>query len=246
MAFILFLFSGAAACGSAAAALLLYRRLPPAWLCEYGEEPGEAHLAERRCPSAGTAFCLMSAAVCAALTAAWSGTAGMSAADMKSLIYDGLFVVMAAVVLMTAALADSDYCIIPDQMCGAALGMAVIWTPVRWDWPALADTLKGGAVCGGLMLASALIGSLLSGQEGAGAGDVKFLAAAGALAAAAAGPGSWLAASLTVFCGAVLSSAVWFAILLVLKKAEYGDARPLGPWIALSALIVIGYCLRGL
>ncbi len=149
-----------------------------------------------------------------------------------------LFLSVVSLILFPAALCDADYCIIPDQSCLLALLTAFL-TGIYTDGLAGCVTAAGGGLLSGtMMLLASLFTRLASGKEGIGMGDVKLLTACGSLAASAAGPGSWMSASCCVYVFSILSSAVWFAFLLLCRRARYGDARPLGPWIVLGSLLV--------
>ena len=219
---------------TACIALLLYLKTPAGWLCEAGETPREEHAPERRCPHRKTSILLMTAATELACALS-SQILRLPAPDFREL----LFLSAAAIILFPAALSDADYCIIPDQTCLAALLLAMLKDLSSSGLSGLASAISGGILCGTMTLLASWLGRLMSGAESVGMGDVKLLTACGALACSEAAPGLWMTAAGSVYIGSVLSSAVWFSALLLCRKAQYGDARPMGPWIVLSTLLVL-------
>ena len=145
-----------------------------------------------------------------------------------------LYFVMISVLLAAAALSDIDYCIIPDQLSAGVAALAALYAAVCGS-PAGAASGAAGAAC--LILLSALLGRIVSGQEAFGMGDVKLMAACGA--AAGSPGGDWMTASAVFFSASVISSAVWFALLLIFRKSEPGASHPMAPWIAASAAAVL-------
>ena len=219
-------------------ALQLYLNMPSGWLCEAGETPLPEHLAENRCPHRKTAFILMTSAT--ALVFSISGNFCRSVPDYGDL----LFLSVVSTALFPAVLSDLDYRIIPDQSCLAVFLAAVLKELFSSGLPGLGTTVGGGFLCGFMMLLPTLISFLLSGKESIGMGDVKLLTACGAAAASASADGFWLMAACSVYILCVFSSALWFSLLLLCRRAQYGEARPLGPWIALATLLTIALCLK--
>lgn len=243
--------------------LLIYLNLPAHWLCETGENPLEKHLPRNRCPRRLTALLIMTV-VTAFLLLTVCGADLYDLIEPDSLLFSEpdspffsesesagrrilaepavpakvLFLLTAELLLLPAALCDMDYCVIPDQSCAGALFLALIGGFFFRGAGGLAAALAGALFCGLMMLLSSGLSVLFSGKEGMGMGDVKLAAAGGALAASAADPGMWFFESGSVFVSSVLLSAVWFSILLLFHRAQYGDARPMGPWIILSVLTI--------
>ncbi len=215
--------------------LLLYLSMPAAWLCETGEMPDASHRPSCRCPRRLSALGLMTVVNFAVLGMAAGAEQTPFVFFRERMIFQGI----ALLILLPAVLSDVDYRIIPDQCClaGCLLGL---FRGMMAGWRGLGGAFGGLLLCGGLMLLSSLTAWLISGREGMGMGDVKLAAACGSLAAASAAPGAWGIAACAVFVGAVMSSGVWFSVLLLLGRARYGDARPMAPWIVLSALLVLG------
>lgn len=252
--------------------LLIYCHLPDAWLCDFDEKPGPAHLPENRCPRRRLSLFCMAATVFAALMMKLQG---LQQEDPGILLPPGeegwvpsvyaireiLLLLLAAAILLPAALSDADYYIIPDQLCALAAAAALLEGFFQGDGRGLLsssieETLSfslsaggmrflpvrpaaGGLLCFLLLLLSFGLGRLFSGKEGLGMGDVKLMTACSALASSAAGPEDWALASFSVYSCSVMSSAVWFSLLLLSGRAFYGEARPMAPWIVLSTLIVM-------
>ena len=249
--------------------LLIYRCLPDAWVCDFNESPGPVHRSDNRCPRRRLSlFCMSAVVFCMLLLKLGyyplnpAGSAAEGNDYFSSLpLREGVFFLLAALVLLPAALSDIDYFIIPDQLCALTAAVALLngiiqeagqgtgSLPVDESvsiilsssglLSALLLPAAGGLLCGFLMILSGGLSWLLSGKEGVGMGDVKLIAACGTLASSAAGQEDWAAASLFVFTAAILISAVWFSVLLLSGRASYGEARPLAPWIVLSAMLVL-------
>ena len=210
----------------------LYLKMPAAWLCEAWETPEERHQPPYRCPRRKTVL-----TVCAALLAAFSillhGREGGSEG-----LQEIVFLLAAAVILLPAVWSDLDFRIIPDQVCLAAFVTALLRGLTEAGASGVTAAIGGGMLAGALMLSSCLAGYLVSGKEGMGMGDVKLSAACGALTACT-DPGLWWMRASAEFTVAVLTAAIWFSVLLICRRARYGDAEPLAPWIVLSVFLVI-------
>ena len=210
-----FIISAAVSFLTAWTALQFYLLMPSAWLCEPDEIPREEHLSKNRCPHRIITLFLNS--VAAMLFIVLSGYPGFRYFDIQNLI----LLCSICISLFPAVLSDLDYCIIPDQVCLSALITAF---------------LKG-------LLTSGLSGlKTAAGIDCIGMGDVKLLTACGALVASFAVPELWATAACTVYIFSILSSAVWFSILLLGRQVQYGEARPLAPWIVFSTLLIIALC----
>ncbi len=248
-----FLISAAAVCISAAAAYItmaVYFRIPPGWLCDYGEEPEEKHLPENRCshPAGCTAALtavsiIMQIILMRGFFIQQGNYISAAASEYREMLFLSggfadlmvreIFLLAGYAVLMTAALADAVYMIIPDQCCAALLVLSLLRLAGA---NRLQDMLTGAALAGGLMLVSMFIGRLAAGAGSTGMGDLKLMAACGAYLGASWG-GECSGAVLAFYVTAVLSNGIWSALLVLLKKTSYGEPRPFGPWIAVSALL---------
>ena len=219
----------------------IYRRLPDHWLCEYGEAPSEIHRPEHRCANSKRTLLLLTAAVWMALLSVFIRRTGGILDSAYGQWTELSYMMLMSLILLPSVLSDLDYLIIPDQTCAAAAAAAVLKVGLMDGFSGVTDAAAGGLTCGVLAWISAAVPSFLTGSESMGMGDLKLLTACGAAAAASAEEGTGYMAGISVFSGAVLMSAVWFSLLLLLGKSCCGDARPMAPWIVFSALMSIAW-----
>lgn len=239
--------SGLVALGS----LAIYMRLPARWLCEYGEDPEPAHEPAHRCggtpagrrvraaaAASATLVCLALQAIPVPFLPDVPASQGYSPAQAALLT-------IILICLVVAALSDVDYLIIPDQIPAALLVLAVIRcaavpavsVAVMGAWsqaPAtfaegILQALSGAALAAGAMLLAALPSRLICGSGALGFGDIKLLAACGAVVGAS---GALLMFVITVF-----SSAIFLAAGLVAGRFELRSAHPMAPWIAAATVV---------
>jgi len=128
-----------------------------------------------------------------------------------------------AAALLVIAMIDFEHKIIPDSITlpGIAFGLAAGYYLVGWR-----DSLMGLAVGGGLFYLLAVLS-----RGGMGGGDIKFIAAAGALL-------GWQKVLLIIFLGAFLGSCVGLPLILMKKKSRKSEI-PFGPFLAAGTLAVI-------
>lgn len=219
----------------------IYRRLPDYWLCEYGEAPSEIHRPEHRCTNSKRILFLLTAVVWIPLLSVFLGKPEGILDSGYGEWTELLYMMLMSLILLPSVLSDLDYLIIPDQICAAAAAAAVLKGGLMDGFSGVTDAAAGGLTCGVLAWISAAVPSLLTESESMGMGDVKLLTACGAAAAASAEEGSGYMAGISVFSGAVLMSAVWFSLLLLLGKTCCGDARPMAPWIVFSTLMSMAW-----
>ncbi len=233
-------------------AAALYRRLPPAWLCEYGQLPGREHDRSARLVK-GTHGVFLSAGAAVLMmifyyghtSAELSGTGSPPALQQDNctlLIGDASYLAAGFVILAAASLGDMEYRIIADPLCAALFvlgGMrGAVYALGYGAYIEAAGTVLGGVLlCGGLMLAVSLITMLIYRTETIGMGDIKLLGAGGAYCSAAWMQHDWIAASIFVFCTAVILSGICSAVLLITHRVRPGDGLPMGPWIAAAVLL---------
>lgn len=232
-----------------AASLILYKRLPARWLCEYDEFPEELHLPGFR--AAGTG--LQRAAVFAGVWGlVFAGlvlrSRGMRASAGVFGDGGGAFAVCLPVMILfvTAALCDGAYKILPDQLVlGAAAGAAVLrcaeagYSAISWGGSGAAAreaVVQGLGDCGAgalaglsVMLFSTVLGALFCGRAPFGAGDVRLMMACGAAAAS-------FEAVLMIFCTGMLLSGLFLGAGVALGKLAPGNSIALGPFLVLAAL----------
>ena len=216
---VLCLAGGAAAgCGSAA----LLNRVPASWLCDYGEQPTPALLGTRiRFVSGGTVLAVLFAA-CFTLFAVQYG------------ISPRLFTaVLAALPLVWAAWADLRYRIIPDQFAGLLLAAALLYRLSFGSAWELLRALAGAAAGAGLILLMEALGRLLYHREAMGGGDVKLMAAAGALAG--------FPLVFILFLLTVLLAFVYIVYAAVRHRLNDELYLPFAPYIDLAALLLLAF-----
>lgn len=129
--------------------------------------------------------------------------------------------------LIVATFVDLDFKIIPDEITLGGLAMGLIVSPI------LPHGIKGaffGAILGGgILWLVAFSYEKLTGREGMGFGDVKFLAMMGAFL----GPKSVI---LIILVASLVGSAVGIAMMVFFKKSRL-YALPFGPFLALGATV---------
>ena len=135
------------------------------------------------------------------------------------------FLVTAVVstVLVIITVIDLQHRIIPDKITlpGIVFGFAAGFYLEGWR-----DSLIGFFVGGGLFYLIAVLS-----RGGMGGGDIKFIAAAGALV-------GWQKVLLIIFIGALSGSVVGIA-LMALKGGTRKSMIPFGPFLALGTLLVL-------
>ncbi len=136
-----------------------------------------------------------------------------------------IFVVLGpALVIITVI--DLEHQIIPDiiTLPGIVFGLAAGSYMVGWK-----DSLLGLLLGGGLFYLIADIYYRLRNTMGMGGGDIKYIAAAGALL-------GWKKVLLAIFIGAFLGAIVGLAGMID-KKLNYLSKIPFGPFLAAGTLI---------
>lgn len=201
-------------------------RVPAKWLCDYGEEPGAALMAGVRFPLLRTGVpCALLLALC-----------GMGCVLVYGVSLYSALLILVLCMLLLVALGDGKYSIIPDQftaltgiLCLAA-GYADLLSSqtfiTAWWQPLL------GAFSGFLLLFLIdLLCRAVAKKDGFGFGDVKLMAAIGALFGF---PMVFLA-----FFFAVLTALVHIIILFFAKKAKNGSYLPMGPYICTGCTLLL-------
>lgn len=201
-------------------------RVPAKWLCDYGEQPSRELLAGVRFPLLRTgAPCAVVLALCGAGCVFVYGVS----------LYSALLILVLCMLLLTA-LGDGKYTIIPDQftVLTGALCLAAGYTDLftkqvfisSWYQPLL------GALSGFLLLFLIdLLCRAVAKKDGFGFGDVKLMAALGALFGF---PTIFLA-----FFFAVLTALVHIIILFFAGKAKNGSYLPMGPYICTGCTLLL-------
>lgn len=150
---------------------------------------------------------------------------------VHALIADTLFFY-----LLTISVIDYRYRIIPDEL---SLSLLVIGLAISGINPFLQSSGRWGYVesgcamlAGGLfMLGLAWIGEKVFKKEALGGGDIKLVAAFGALL-------GWRGLFGSLFLGS-LSGGVLGLALLLSKKKQRGETLPFGPFLSLGAFVTI-------
>ena len=145
----------------------------------------------------------------------------------------GLTVLAAEVVLfawlsIALGVIDLEHRILPDVMTypGIALGLVGAWLGGWTTWPL---ALLGAAVGAGLPIIVIVLYKLLRGEEGMGWGDVKYLAAIGAVV----GPRECL----WVLVLAAVAGAVIGIGLILAGRGSGKTALPFGTFLALAVVV---------
>jgi len=135
-------------------------------------------------------------------------------------------IVVPALVIITVI--DIEHQIIPDVITlpGIIFGLAAGSYLNGW-----LDSVLGLALGGGLFWLLAEGYFLLRGKMGMGGGDIKYIAAAGALV-------GWVQVMFIIFAGA-LTGGIFGGVGMGVKKLDFLSRIPFGPFLALATLISI-------
>ena len=140
--------------------------------------------------------------------------------------------------LITITIIDFHHRIIPDELSLSLLITGCVtayWNP--WiggtPWIKVLNSV-GATVSGGLlMLGLAYAGEKAFKKEALGGGDVKLIAASGAIL-------GWPGVSAPLFLGS-LTGGIAALMLLVLKKKKLGETLPFGPFLSLGIYVTCLY-----
>lgn len=201
------------------AAYLFMNRLPAAWFSETGEEPHPALKKTIRWPMLPwlPLSCILLAVV------------SVLAAKIQIGMLFPVLNTLALMLLWMIALSDARFTIIPDQFCSGLAALGILRLMIINTSDALWAVGIGLAIAAVLPWLIGYLWSVLRHQEALGFGDVKLLAA------------------LAIYCGwpdvglilliTLLIAGLTFGILMLLKRLQIGDSRPLGPYICLATAI---------
>jgi len=208
---------------SMAANAIGYNYVPASWLCDYGEEADAERRSHRR-------IGVVVFGILCALSIFCAVALFRSGKPIRSVI--GLLI--SAEWLMLGAWADIRYTVLPDQIAigVAAIGLLLrgIAVPSEGVWT-LADGAIGAVIGGGVLALIGLIGARVTGaEETMGMGDVKLLAAIGVSLG--------IRGMIYGYILLLLTAGLSFGVLMAIGRLHRGDYRPLGPFIALSAIAV--------
>ena len=142
-----------------------------------------------------------------------------------------VFALLATALLIVSCI-DIAHTIIPDAITlpGIVVGMCTsLWlTPVG-----IRNAILGVVLGGGLFLLMAILSVMILKREGMGGGDIKLIAMLGAFL-------GWHAVLVTIFLAAVLGACVGLSLIL-LRCQGRREPLPFGPFLALGALLAMGW-----
>ncbi|WP_020676421.1 prepilin peptidase [Geopsychrobacter electrodiphilus] len=132
--------------------------------------------------------------------------------------------------LVVITFIDLDHQIIPDviSLPGIVIGFACTFAV---PWVTWFDSLLGIALGGGLLLSIAWVYQFLTKREGMGGGDIKLLAMLGAFL-------GWKAIFPLIFIASLCGTFVGLPLMLI-RRENTRLALPFGPFLAVSAIIVL-------
>lgn len=153
-------------------------------------------------------------------------TYGLS--DIKTYTY-----MLLAPMLITVILIDYKKQIIPNRLTLTIFELGLIFSFVQGvsNLNIAIDSCLGMIVGTGIFLFITLVGSLISGKEAIGFGDVKLVGALGLFF----GWRSIIAISIIAF----LVGSIFSIILLIVKRKKTDEYIPFGPFIVLASFIII-------
>ena len=213
-------------------AIKLFNWIPASWLVDYGEEVSDEM-------SNGNRLTFRKNGMFLAIY--FTGIIMLILMHYYNIIYLPVLL-LACFILIIIGISDKKYMIIPDQavialaISGLLLYLMEIYlgrgnTNDVFFHHTLYSPLLGALIGGGTIFAIGFIGSVIVKKEAMGFGDVKLLAAVGALV------GTY--GIILVLIMTVLISGIWFIILMLAQKLKRGDYQPLGPFIVAATVIYI-------
>jgi len=144
----------------------------------------------------------------------------------------GIVFALLTTALLIVSCIDLVHTIIPDAITlpGIVVGIgASLWlTPVG-----IRNAILGVVLGGGLFLLMAILSVMILKREGMGGGDIKLIAMLGAFL-------GWHAVLVTIFLAAVLGACVGLTLIL-LRCQGRREPLPFGPFLALGALLAMGW-----
>lgn len=196
----------------------IFNKMPAAWLCDYGQEPGQELTDPYVQRIKGHPWKLV-----------FSGF--FAAGGIYLVVMDWQFAIAAVAAcwaLLMIALADGKYMIVPDQFVILLAICAMGFIPYHSSF---LQPLWGLLLGGGAMAVCGILGRLAVGEETLGMGDVKLMAAAG-LALGLKGT------AVTLIFAAVVSG-IYFGWGIIRKKWTAKAQKPLAPFLAAGAMVYL-------
>ena len=132
------------------------------------------------------------------------------------------------IILLAISMVDLATKLIPDSVLLVG-GVSALIFAIMGNVISLKESLMGGAVMGGVLLAIALIGEFVLKKESMGFGDVKLSVMIGLFI-------GWEMALLAVFLSAIFASVISIGGLLV-GRMKFGKPFAFGPFLALGAIV---------
>jgi prepilin signal peptidase PulO-like enzyme (type II secretory pathway) len=196
-------------------AVIFFNKIPPSWLCDYGESTSHKLWAIRidKYP--------------------WAPIFSLAFMIMMYIMWDmGPLYIIAAIFslwfLLLISISDIKYMIVPDQFVLAISVTAIGFIPFQ---NGILSSLYGAILGGGSFLVIGLAGKLLLKKEAMGFGDVKLMAAIGLVVGM---KGIVIVIIITFF-----SSGIIMGIGLLRGKLNKESYQPLAPYIAASTAAFI-------
>lgn len=199
-------------------AVYFFNKMPPQWLCDYGEEPSEElkDIYTQRVKSYPWKFIFTMLFVVLGIKLAMD--------DWQFAIAG----ICALWLLLEMAIADAKYRIVPDQLVILLALTALGFIPFHGSWM---DCLFGGLAGFGVMGFVAVIGKMAYRRDALGGGDIKLFASLGLI--------TGLTGILVIFVLTTLLSAAHLIWLLARKKIKRSDTVAMVPYIAIAASIYL-------
>lgn len=140
--------------------------------------------------------------------------------------------------LIVGTFVDLDHFIIPDTVSlgGCVYGvLACLLVPELQDtfsrWDAFKSSILGLVIGGGGLLVISIVGALVFQKDAMGLGDVKLLAAIGALL-------GWKAVLFTIIAASFIGSFIGLAVIIQ-RKQKSGIPIPFGPFLSGGCIVYI-------
>ncbi len=225
--------------GTAILSMKIYLQIPSKWLCEYDESPSEIHSREFRTDNKfKTAVILLVGALFyfAVLYIKLLKLYGSEEIRSYFLItMEYLKITLVFITVFVCAMSDMRYMIIPDQLCILLIVIAVFGVLTSGDdlTGGFLGIGKGLFTSGGLMFLSAVIIWVIYGADSMGAGDIKLIAACGAVVGGGAAG--------VLYIVTILLNAVYIAAGLLSRKFTSNSVQPLAHCIGAATLICIAF-----
>ncbi|MGL4483461.1 MAG: prepilin peptidase [Anaerovoracaceae bacterium] len=230
-----------------------FNKVPPTWFCDYNEKPSEELVdGSQRIKSVPWKLALSFFFICAGIKIWMTKAAALDilVSSKESIAVDSflqganpiaftaslpipltataitLATLIAIWALLSIAIADKKYMIIPDQYVILLIIVAIGFIPFQ---ESIFDPLMGGLFGGGILLIIALVGKTVMKTDIMGMGDVKLCTALGLIV------GFYPMAYILAASG--ILSGLFFLIGMIKGQLKRKELAPLGPYICASGII---------